>query len=121
MSKGKEPVDKLAGDVIADDVAGSAGRPGKSRPTTTVPQGRVSQLPRGWLVPAALIAIAILAIASFFAVRAIQGVGGGGGSSQSNPAATKLALAGAANCDCPHVEASLLPGTYIRQCQQRER
>jgi len=120
MSNGKAPVDKLAGDVIADDVAKSAGRPGKTQPTTTAPQGRVSQVPRWWLAAAAVVAVLILAAASLFAVRTIQGPGGTGGGSQSNPAATKVALAGAVNCDCPHVEAGLLTGPYIRQCQQRE-
>ena len=120
MSNGAEPVDKLAGDVIADDVAKSAGRPGKAQPTTTAPQGRVSQLPRWWLAAAALIAVLVLAVGSLFAVRALQGGGGAGAGGQSNPAAAKVALAGAVNCDCPHVDAGLLTGPYIRQCQQRE-
>ncbi|MHB8611618.1 MAG: hypothetical protein ACYDAL_04185 [Candidatus Dormibacteraceae bacterium] len=114
MSNGKEPIDKLAGDVIAADSAKAASRPGKTQPTTTAPQGRVSQLPRRWLAPAAVLAVVVLAAGSFFAVRAIQGGG------QNNPAATKVALAAAVNCDCPHVDAGLLTGPYIRQCQQRE-
>jgi len=53
MTNDKEPIEKLASDVVAKDTKKGVGRPGKARPAT------VSRIPRWWLVPATIALIVI--------------------------------------------------------------
>lgn len=63
MSNGKEPIDKLANDVVAKDAAKGTRRPGKAQPTA------VSALPRWW--PAvAVLAVMLLILIGFLLVKA---------------------------------------------------
>jgi hypothetical protein len=53
VSNGKDPVEKVAQEVIARDTARRAGRPGKAQPST------VSRIPKWWVVPATIAVVVI--------------------------------------------------------------
>lgn len=112
MSNGepKQPIDKLANDVVAKDAVTGLPRPGKGQPRT------LSDLPLRIVVPAAIAILVIAGGGIFFVTHR-----GGASPSNASPSNANTVAVGSINCDCANTQAPDIGGAATRQCQDYER